>query len=74
MIYNLLLFFVVEFIKDGGNYCLEYWVLNENFGKVFIVVCFFVYGVIFIVVMVILYMKVLFKFWRGGICVILLLE
>ena len=74
VIYNLPLFFVVKLVKDRGNHCTETWSPYENLGKAFSVACFFVYGAIPIVTMVIMYSRVLYKLWKGGIRATLLSE
>ena len=73
VIFNLPLFFVVKRVKDKGNHCIDHW-SPHDLGKAFAVACFFVYGAIPIVTMVIMYSRVLRELWKGGIRATLLSE
>ena len=74
VIFNFPLFFVVKHDEDREKPCREHWSPYETLGKAFTVACFFVYGAIPIVTMVVMYSRVLCRLWKGGIRATLLSE
>ena len=65
ILFNLPLFFVIRYDRDGVTSCPEHW-SDKQLAKAYTIACFFVFGAIPMGAMAFLYLKVLCNLWKSG--------